>query len=85
MSGKLLLEGKITRVQPRIRLHRSFDEASHRYLGYVLQIEGKINSEKRELSVAVGKSAHAQPAFQPGDIIRGGGLCSCRKFCQRDG
>ena len=71
MPEKFLWEGKITRVQPRIRLHRSFDEASHSYLGYVLQIEGKINSEEREFSVAVGKGAQAKHAFQPGDIVRG--------------
>jgi hypothetical protein len=58
-------------VQPRIRLHRSFDEASHSYLGYVLQIEGKINNEERDFSVGIGKGAQAKQAFQAGDIIRG--------------
>ncbi len=71
MPGKSLFEGKVTSVQPRIRLHRSFDEASHSYLGYVLQIEGELNNEERKLSVAVGKGAQTKHAFQVGDIVKG--------------
>ena len=71
MLEKYPWEGKVTSVQPRIRLHRSFDEASHSYLGYVLQIEGKINNEERDFSVGIGKGAQAKHAFQVGDIVRG--------------
>ena len=31
---KLSFKGIITSIQPRIRLTRSFDEASHTYLGF---------------------------------------------------
>jgi hypothetical protein len=33
---KLNFKGTITSIQPRIRLTRSFDEASHTYLGLCL-------------------------------------------------
>jgi hypothetical protein len=33
MSNKAIFTGQITSIQPRIRLTRSFDEASHTYLG----------------------------------------------------
>ena len=40
---KLSFTGKITSIQPRIRLMRSFDEVSHSYLGYAIKIEGEID------------------------------------------
>ena len=40
MSYKSTFTGQITSIQPRIRLTRSFDEASHTYLGYALKIAG---------------------------------------------
>ena len=64
-------EGKITSVQPRIRLLRSFDERSHVYLGYVLRVEGIVGSESREFTVAVGKAAHEKHQFQVGQRVDG--------------
>ncbi len=37
---KSTFKGKIISIQPRIRLTRSFDEASHTYLGYAITLEG---------------------------------------------
>ena len=71
MDQKLSWEGKLTSVQPRIRLLRSFDQRSHNYLGYVLHIDGTIGSEVREFSVGVGKGAQAKHEFRVGDLVRG--------------
>ena len=53
MLPPMYWEGKITSVQPRIRLLRSFDRRSHTYLGYVLGNEGIVGGEDREFTVAV--------------------------------
>jgi hypothetical protein len=37
---KLSFQGTIISIQPRIRLTRSFDEASHTYLGYAIKTTG---------------------------------------------
>jgi hypothetical protein len=50
---------------------RSFDERSHTYLGYTLQIDGHVNEEKKSFSIALGKGAHAKHQFRIGDIISG--------------
>ena len=71
MNQKLDWEGKLTSVQPRIRLLRSFDQRSHSYLGYVLRVDGAIGSEIREFSVGIGKGAQAKHEFRVGDLIRG--------------
>jgi hypothetical protein len=71
MNQKLIWEGKLLSVQPRIRLLRSFDQRSHSYRGYVLRVHGAIDSESREFSVAVGKGAQAKHEFRIGDLVRG--------------
>ena len=69
--SKLTFKGTITSVQPRIRLHRSFGERHHSYLGYVLAIEGELDAERRTFSVGIGKAAQAKHGFQVGDTIKG--------------
>ena len=72
--NKLMFKGKIVSIQPRIRLTRSFDIASHAYLGYVIVIKGVIagqdNSEKL-FSVGIGKAAHLKHQFKVGDEVSG--------------
>ncbi len=68
---KLAFKGAITAVQPRIRLTRSFDEATHSYLGYAIVLEGTIGEEEREFSIGVGKAAHEKHRFRIGDQISG--------------
>jgi len=68
---KLAFEGVITSVQPRIRLNRSFDEASHTYLGYAIFLQGTIGAEEREFSIGVGKAAHEKHQFRIGDRLSG--------------
>jgi hypothetical protein len=58
--------GRITAVQPRIRLMRSFDERSHSYLGYVLCVEGTLRIDPGEFRIAVGKAAQAKHRFHAG-------------------
>jgi hypothetical protein len=70
-SDKLSWQGKLTSVQPRIRLLRSFDQRSHSYLGYVLCVEGVIGNEEREFLVGIGKGAQAKHAFRMGDVVSG--------------
>ena len=70
-TDKLAWQGRVVSVQPRIRLLRSFDERSHSYLGYVLQIDGVIGGEERTFTVGVGKAAQAKHAFQNGNQVSG--------------
>ena len=61
----------MTSIQPRIRLLRSFDERSHSYLGFVLNVAGELAGEAREFSVAIGKGAQAKYQFALGDLVEG--------------
>ncbi len=70
-SLKLLWEGVLLSVQPRIRLIRSFDQRSHSYLGYCLFVEGLVSGKETEFSVGIGKAAHAKHAFRAGDVVAG--------------
>ena len=70
---KVSWRGRVTGVQPRIRLTRSFDERSHTYQGYVLRVVGEIGTEAREFVVAVGTGAHAKHQFRVGDHVSGMG------------
>jgi len=68
---KLAFEGVITSVQPRIRLTRSFDEATHSYLGYAIVLEGTIGEEEREFSIGVARLPSEKHRFRIGDQISG--------------
>ncbi|MDW7730790.1 MAG: hypothetical protein SCJ94_12450, partial [Bacillota bacterium] len=72
----------IISIQPRIRLTRSFDEASHTYLGYAIMLEGEMDSQhvngdeidsakKTIFSIGIGIAAHAKQQFKVNDIISG--------------
>ncbi len=71
MAEKIPWTGELISIQPRIRLTRSFDERTHSYLGYVLNLAGSIGNEEREFSVAIGKGAQAKHEFRVGDKISG--------------
>jgi len=66
IMDKIKWIGRITAVQPRIRLMRSFDERSHSYLGYILQVEGAAGDESGEFQIALGKAAQAKHQFRIG-------------------
>lgn len=68
---KSTFTGKITSIQPRIRLRRSFDEASHTYLGYAIKLDGEINNQHNIFSIGIGKAAHAKHQFKVNDVISG--------------
>jgi len=70
-KGKIFWSGKVISVQPRIRLLRSFDQRSHSYLGYVLQVQGMVESEERTLAIGIGKGAQTKHQFQAGDLASG--------------
>lgn len=70
-ARKLSWQGRVISVQPRIRLLRSFDQRSHTYLGFALQILGVIEGRKGEFSVGVGQGAQAKHAFRVGDLASG--------------
>ena len=74
LEGKVVWFGVITAIQPRIRLTRSFDERSHSYLGYLLQIKGTVAGADSEFRVGVGSGAHAKHQFRIGDSIEGVGF-----------
>jgi hypothetical protein len=70
-QSKIPWEGIIVSIQPRIRLLRSFDQRSHSYLGYNLNILGTIAGSNREFIIGIGKSAHEKHQFRVGDVLRG--------------
>src|SRR4030043_927749 len=70
-SDKLSWRGKLTSIQPRIRLLRSFDQRSHSYLGYALRVKGTIGNEQREFLVGIGKGSQSKLLFRAGDVISG--------------
>ncbi|MDD2586843.1 MAG: hypothetical protein PHQ88_07905 [Bacteroides sp.] len=75
--NKLSFTGQIISIQPRIRLTRSFDEASHTYLGYAIKIAGTIDnqetisSNQNIFSIGIGKAAQAKFNLKVNDIISG--------------
>lgn len=70
--AKVAWRGRVISVQPRIRLLRSFDERTHSYLGYVLEIMGTMaNREGITFQIAVGQGAHEKHRFRVGDEIAG--------------
>lgn len=69
--GKSTFTGTIISIQPRIRLTRSFDEASHTYLGYAITLEGELDNNNTIFSIGIGKAAHAKHQFKINDIISG--------------
>jgi len=68
---KVIWEGKIISIQPRIRLMRSFDERYHNYLGYCLLVDGVVERENREFSIGLGKEAFKKHQFRVGDEASG--------------
>ncbi len=68
---KISWKGKITSVQPRIKLLRSFDQRSHSYSGYLLHIQGTMDNQESTFIVAIGKAAHKKHLFRIGDVISG--------------
>ena len=68
---KIIWSGRVISVQPRIRLLRSFDERSHSYVGYVLQVHGMVKGEERTLVIGIGKGAQAKHQFRAGDSVSG--------------
>ena len=58
-------------IQPRIRLVRSFDERWHTYLGYVLEVSGRLGRESREFVVAIGPAAQKKHRLRVGDAVSG--------------
>ncbi|HAS91242.1 MAG TPA: hypothetical protein DCS12_03000 [Clostridiales bacterium] len=68
---KLSFEGFITSIQPRIRLTRSFDEASHTYLGYAIRLTGELDNQHTTFSIGIGKAAQAKFSFKVNDVISG--------------
>ena len=68
---KVAWQGKIGSVQPRIRLTRSFDQRSHTYLGYLLQIQGRMNDSEQQFLVGIGKGAQEKHQFRVGEIVGG--------------
>jgi len=69
--NKFSFKGLIISIQPRIRLTRSFDEASHTYLGYAIKIAGTVDNQQTTLSIGLGKAAQAKFNFKVNDIISG--------------
>ena len=70
-TRKLPWSGRLLAIQPRIRLLRSFDQRQHQYQGYVLKIDGLIDSEARSFLVAIGKGAQQKKQFRASMDVSG--------------
>jgi hypothetical protein len=68
---KVVWQGVVLGVQPRIRLTRSFDERQHSYLGFLLVVRGEVNGTARDFRVGVGRVAHEKHRFRAGDRLSG--------------
>jgi hypothetical protein len=66
---KIVWQGGLLSVQPRIRLTRSFDQRSHTYLGYSPKVRGRVGSETRVFLVGVGQGAHTRHHFRTGNAV----------------
>lgn len=71
MDTKSTFKGTITSIQPRIRLTRSYDEASHTYLGYAITLVGELDNISATFSIGIGKAAHAKNMLKVNDVISG--------------
>jgi len=71
MGEKIIWQGTLVAVQPRIRLTRSFDQRSHSYLGYLLRVDGTVDDQQREFTIGIGKAAHGKHQFRAGDVVSG--------------
>ena len=71
--SKSSFSGTVLAVQPRIRLHRSFDQRHHTYQGYLLRIDGQVDGWNRSVAVAIGATAQEKHGFRSGDQIAGEG------------
>jgi len=65
--------GTVVAVQPRIRLHRSFDQRHHSYQGYVLRLDGQLAGLERAYVVAIGESAQKKLTLVAGNKVSGEG------------
>jgi len=63
--------GKLTAVQPRFRLGRSFDQRHHEYLGYALRVRGEFDGRPATAWLGVGKAAHEKHRFHVGQEVAG--------------
>ncbi len=66
---KILFEGLIISIQPRIRLLRSFDQGSHSYLGYALVVADR--QREQNLSIGSGVGAQEKHQFRVGMTLSG--------------
>lgn len=71
MTSKVKWQGLIIGVQPRINLLRSFDAKTHKYLGYILRVNGTLDEYEMEFLVGIGKSTEAKYQIKVGDLVRG--------------
>ncbi len=70
-KDKTQWSGKVISVQPRIHLIRSFDQRSHGYLGYALEVYGIVGGKERTFHIGIGNGAAAKYQFRVGDVISG--------------
>ncbi len=68
---KIAFRGIIKSIQPRIRLTRSFDEASHTYLGYSIMLDGELGNQQTRFSIGISEAANAKQQLQVNDTISG--------------
>jgi len=71
LIAKIAFRGIIKSIQPRIRLTRSFDQASHTYLGYSIMLDGELGNQQTRFSIGISEAANAKQQLQVNDTISG--------------
>lgn len=69
--GSLPFAGRITSVQPRVMLTRSFDEKDYSYRGFTLRIDGEVDGVEAQFSVGIGAAVQSRFGFRVNDLVSG--------------
>jgi hypothetical protein len=73
MPSQVSFSGVVLAVQPRVMLHRSFDQRHEEYLGYVLRVSGHLDGRPRAFLVGLSEADQERAGLQAGDHVEGQG------------
>lgn len=67
----LPFSGIVLAIQPRVLLHRSFDQRHEEYLGYVLRVSGHLDGRPRMFLAGLTEADQERAGLQAGDHVEG--------------
>ncbi len=74
MPSQIPFSGIVLAVQPRVLLHRSFDQRHEEYLGYVLRVSGHLDGRPCAFLVGLTEADQERAGLQAGDHVEGQGV-----------